>query len=939
MRTYTDKTYLESNAMAPSNFCTNYIPTLKKNMRNLRPSADLLFIILLGITPLLWFREGYIIARGDYFPSWMIPKKTLERDLYLWSSHNLGIARTWPTSLLYEVIWLLSETIGLEAGIIQILLQTFFLLGPGVSMYFLVRLIYPKLRFAPLGSSVFYMFNFFVVQSRLNIGMEWTYTFLPVLMIFLIRTFEASLKEDLAAVNKNACYFGLVSTLTLSFASANPPNIALVLIVLGVLLTHYFLRRQKVASLFKASFKLAISFGLANLWWIIPILNSYVLSSSSFNPDVNVFSWSWTHSRASFLNIFLLNASWGWRPEYSPYYNSYSNPILIVLMAVPFLLATAALLFKTRKSIFNAYIMIPCLILIFLAKGLHEPLSQLNLLLYSLIPSMTMFREPASKFTMALIPFLSLLIGYAVHYIANIKVSKHELTNLNKTAVLIFFSATFIIGAFPLITNPIETKTSQIPFSSYVRIPKYWQQATRWLDRQPGDYKILVTPADDHYQMPYTWGYFGTDEFLERLIQKPIVSNHYAYYYKTIPDVTLTFEQLYRAIKYNRTDEFKILLDLLNIKYILQRNDVQFNLTGRNIIAPDEMRIFLTSQPYIHLAQRFGELDIYEYEELKPSLYVLDPGEFKKTAIRIEKTDTLQRSWDFNSLADMQEWYNATSPNQWQTTLVITTDNDALKAQLWNSTWGWKSINSPLFPGSYGQTYEIKIEVKAQDADKVHAKMAEYDQKGEIITATYAAYINDGTFDWTYTQFDYELTNKSTKYLQIQIWHGHETDKFIPNTLWVDNVKIDSYKAILNSTGLDSIFQDPNQPASIINHNRISPTKSTLEINASMPFILAMSEALDESWTAYVNEIQYKPIPLYLGLKGFNITQTGLLEITIEYEPQKWFLYGSIISLSSAVGCIAYLAYCYSKSAWRRIRTFLKMREREMPGAHSQKGC
>jgi hypothetical protein len=900
-----------------------------KVIKNIRPPLDLLLIFFLGLVPFLWFKGGYIIARGDYFPFWMVPEKTLGGDQYLWSSHNLGIARTWPTSLIYGYIWLLLLTIGLEVGIAQILLQTFFLLGSGVSMYFLVGLIYPKLRFAPLGSSVFYMFNFFVVQSRLNIGMEWTYAFLPVLMIFLIRTFEASLKEDIAAVNKNACYFALASTLILSFASANPTNVVLALIVLGVLSTYYFLGRQKVASLFKASIKLAISFGLANLWWIIPTLNCYVLSSSSFNPDINVLSWSWTHSRASFLNMFLLNGFWGWRPEYFPHYDAYSNPILIILLTIPFLLAAATFLFKTEKSLFNSYIVLFSLIFIFLAKGLHEPLSQVNLLLYSLIPSMAMFREPTTKFTMASIPFLSLLIGYAVHHIAGIKVSKHQSGNLTKTAVFIFFLATFIISAFPLITNPIETRTSQIPFSSYVRIPDYWQQATQWLDHQSGDYKILVTPADDHYQMPYTWGYFGTDEFLERLIQKPIVSNHYAYYYKTTPDVTLTIEQLYRAIKYNRTDEFKILLDLLNIKYILQRNDVQFNFADRNIIAPDEMQIFLTSQPYIHLAQRFTELYIYEYEEWKPNLYILDPKEFKKTAIRIEKTDT-QHSWDFNSLADVQEWDNATDPNQWQTTLVITPDNDALKAQLWNSTWGWKSINSPLFPGSYGKTYEIQIEVKARDAAEIHVKIAEYDQKEEIITATYATYINDGTFDWTHTQFDYEPTNKTTKYLQIQIWNGHETDKLIPNTLWVDNVKIYDYRAILNSTGFDSIFQDPNQPASIINYSIISPTKSTLEINASMSFILAMSEALDESWTAYVNEMQYKPIPLYLGLKGFNITQTGLLEITIEYEPQKWFLYGSIISLSTAIVCIAYLAHGFIKSAWRRTRIFLKIREREM---------
>ena len=573
--------------------------------------------------------------------------------------------------------------------------------------------------------------------------------------------------------------------------------------------------------------------------------------------------------------------------------------------------------------------MLTILTFLFLAKGLHEPLSQLNLLLYIYIPGMNMFREPTSKFTMALLPFLALLIGYAVHHIANIKIGKHKPTNIAKTLVATFFILTFIISTYRLITNPIETKTTQLPFSSYIKIPDYWYEATDWLNNQPGDYKILITPPDDFYQMPYIWGYYGR-EFQTRLIRKPILSNSYRFSYKINPDVTVTLQQLSNSIKYNRTAEFKAFLDLLNIKYIVQRNDIQHNFTGRNIIPPNEMQTFLTQQPYIHLAKKFGQLDIYEYTEPKHYIYTLNPATSQQATIKIENITTLEHSWNFTHSQEIEEWQNTTLQSQFGANETLTLDNGTLKAKLWNSTWGWKTINSPLLPAQYEDTYNIKLDVKGQNAHKVHVKTLELNADKEFLTGQYSRFIGDGTFNWTHITFNFKPTKQTTKYIQIQIWHGHETNKPFPNTVWIDNVQIHGYTTILNTMGLDLMFPHTtqNQQATILRYTKVNPTKITATINATRPFILAVSEALDISWTAYVNGTQYKPIPLYLGLKGFNITQTGLLRITIEYEPQEWFLYASFISLFTAIGCITYLTYSYTKdeSAWKRIKTLLNLR-------------
>jgi len=322
------------------------------------------------------------------------------------------------------------------------------------------------------------------------------------------------------------------------------------------------------------------------------------------------------------------------------------------------------------------------------------------------------------------------------------------------------------------------------------------------------------------------------------------------------------------------------------------------------------------------LTKKFAQLDIYEYDESKPYVYIINPSTLQQTTIKIENISTLERTWNFTYLTDLQEWQNATEPNQWQTIYTIDQDHNALKAELWNSTWGWKTLKSPLLPAQYGDTYQVQMDVKGQYAHEVHLKISEFNLDKNILSEIYTMYVKDGTFNWTHTTFTYEPTTSNTRYLQIQVWHGHETNKTFPNLVWIDNVQIKGYASILNTTGLNLIFQNAtqNQLATIINYRKINPTKITATINAAQPFILAISETLDQSWTAYVNGKQIKPVTLYLGLAGFYINQTGQLEITIEYEPQKWFYYCSIISLSTFLACLTYLTYNWTKNKAIRKR-------------------
>jgi hypothetical protein len=104
-------------------------------------------------------------------------------------------------------------------------------------------------------------------------------------------------------------------------------------------------------------------------------------------------------------------------------------------------------------------------------------------------------------------------------------------------------------------------------------------------------------------------------------------------------------------------------------------------------------------------------------------------------------------------------------------------------------------------------------------------------------------------------------------------------------------------------------------PAAITDYTKIDPTRYSVKVNAKEPFMLAAAFAYDSLWVAKVNRREYQSMPLYSVLTGFWIEDTGELEITLEYKPQRWFYWGVSVSGASLIGAASYLAW-----DWRRRR-------------------
>jgi len=301
--------------------------------------------------------------------------------------------------------------------------------------------------------------------------------------------------------------------------------------------------------------------------------------------------------------------------------------------------------------------------------------------------------------------------------------------------------------------------------------------------------------------------------------------------------------------------------------------------------------------------------------------------------IRVEPIVRTVASWSFTNESFVAAWRRFTPEKQFNALHSVLWDSkeEALKVELCNSTWGWKVIKSPLIPARCCYNYVFMFKVKAVNGHAVHFKIIEYDEDGKLLNATYAGGIGDGTFGWKNITYTYTPKSPDVAYLQLQIWHGHLTNKPLPNTIWVKDVKVCEYKSVYLDvvwiysvkspsfrTTIRDLFKVKEEPAEVVHYERVDPTLWKAEVVARKPFMLVFAEAYDPLWEARVYKDgkpveKVRSVPVYGVINGFWINETGDLTIVIRYVPQDWFELGLKISATTFALCVFYLVW-----DWRR---------------------
>ena len=577
----------------------------------------ILIILLLGFTPLLWFKGDYLILCGDLD----IPLSPIEDLHAAFFSLSINQQNILPYYLFFAILHLLGFKL-------QIIEKMWFVLCysiSGLSMYYFTKLIFKEKNYiSPLISSVFYMFNLFLTHIILP-PLIFLYAFVPLIIGLFIK--GINLIEDRLKSN----FYLILSLLNIFFISsaiANPPLYSMIFVILGIYFVfNLLIERKKVLKIIFYYFKFLITYVILELPIIVLFYFSYFSTIKGMmterKPSISVFVW--THAKSSFLNIFRLIGHWSWFTEYRgrPYISFaesyFTNPYLITLTYLLTFLAFLAILIKPKNKKIQFFTIL-ALFSLFMSHGLHKPTTKIYELLYKYIPIFWIYREPFAKFTLITAFSYSILIGFSISSLISLFVNKASeksfifIKNWLKkylpiilTTIAIFL---IIFTSYPLINGDIIPESG-----NKVKIPDYWWEVSDFL-RQNGS-KIFWLPRTPLYRS-YKWGFSGTS-IIKYLVPNMSINDYGAIFYYENKIIDFVENEIDKIDK-NVLNKF---FSILNVEFIGQRNDiVPQNGGSTGTIDPNLTRNILEKSEEIELYKEFGQIDIYQNKNNLPNIFL-----------------------------------------------------------------------------------------------------------------------------------------------------------------------------------------------------------------------------------------------------------------------------------------------------------------------------
>lgn len=582
-------------------------------------------IVFVALAPLFtWYEPGTMIARGDIVPFLNLDETIVQNLGYTWSAEGLGEPSGTPTQAILMTAYHLLGKAGLSVGLIQALEQSLLILLSGLGMLTFARSLFGKTATGPLVASWSYLLSVFMIIRTLNIASSWTLALLPFVFAVIMKIIEG--EKTKRQLFKQCITASILLAILTSIASVNIPTVVLIAIGVFILLGYLLIREERKSKIWKRGALILVISILLNTWWLVPALSQYVTPFLFHAADIgavtDVTEWSWTHDRSTILNIFWLNGVWSWRLEYAPFLDWYANPLVIVAMFLPIITVIAAsptILKRNRERVPYVFFTSAILALIFLEKGLQEPLGKLNEILYFHLPGFFLFREPFPKFGILHAIFLAPLFGYAIETFSDAVTRSARFPKTfgtyTKYGIITFACASLLATGKPILTGEvIPDATADYPYSSHVTMPQYWNDAIDALNNRMPNERFILTPENAFYQVGYAWGFYGADAILEAsLLPSTLQRKDESYITSNVTNTVM--KTFYNNLSDDRLHNASMIASLLNVRYVLHRNDVStiipFDASGeRRVPDPTDAKTILDLNT--SLTDHWGELMLYD---------------------------------------------------------------------------------------------------------------------------------------------------------------------------------------------------------------------------------------------------------------------------------------------------------------------------------------
>jgi arabinofuranan 3-O-arabinosyltransferase len=168
-----------------------------------------------------------------------------------------------------------------------------------------------------------------------------------------------------------------------------------------------------------------------------------------------------------------------------------------------------------------------------------------------------------------------------------------------------------LLVGFPLYTGVVVPDSRPGLPPVHVRMPGYWPEMARFVDALPIQGALLAMPPDDFYQMPYKWGYYGTDTFVVDMFRRPVLLPNAQGYSPASSQLAGAVDLTAQSIVRHDWRQTENLVRALNAPLVLVRGDIDSSFPNRSILDPNDLAAALSAVPNFVLIRQAGPLRLF----------------------------------------------------------------------------------------------------------------------------------------------------------------------------------------------------------------------------------------------------------------------------------------------------------------------------------------
>lgn len=516
----------------------------------------------------VWTRDGLMLATGEEGMLFVNIKHTLKSYRNDWRDISLGTNQGSLSSPGKPVFWTvgLLDQMGLSVVAIQRLLFIFIIFSSLISAYWFSSLLLAdgKGILTPLIISVFYIINPF---TAVNVWNRFLYS-----LMFSLPLLSASLAILIQGYKSKNIYWAFIyslPSLIYSFAFTSPA-IAILLVLTSIAIGVCY------SILMKVGFKWGIRYLtlclslwiLANLWWLLPVVNTSAGSSAFTTTAYNINSFV-SVSRSYTLPFVVRLLSSDFLFENQTWGSVYLNwPYQLISWVVPISIA-GVVLFLRKNPITRVFFYL-MIIGLFFSKGSSPPMGDLMLWLLNYLRPLQLLRNPFEKMGLMMTIAYSGLLTLGIDKVLNWFSRAHR-PHLGKAIILSVFFLYCGLYLWPVWTGKVFGK---YPSGIEVDLPNYYGLARSWLDKNVDNYRVLALPSVYGDGGIYKFGlteYHGLDP-LNQLLGVSVISQTTA--------MNHSDEVIRGYLKWRQSASLWKIAGLFSAKYIMTNPDLDWNKLG-----------------------------------------------------------------------------------------------------------------------------------------------------------------------------------------------------------------------------------------------------------------------------------------------------------------------------------------------------------------------